>query len=903
MNGAGPYPVLDALAPGVTIITVNKRLARALHREHALRARAAGQTVWETPDILPWRAWLQRGWEALLHGAALGRAGLPGMLLDPLQERVLWTDIVRGSPGTEGLLRADAAARLAIQAHALRAAWTAQHVAIDSASRDVRAFLDWSRSFDARCRAEGWVDAARLPDLLAAAWRDGVLPPPPALHFEGFDEFTPQQQRLCDALAAAGTRIVRESLPARTASGTREVFRDAEAEAFAAARWARRCLEMGAGGGSIAIVAPDLGACRGTLLRMLDEVLDPASILPGRAPEHPLYDVSLGEPLAAWPVVHAALTALELTDAAVALSSVGALLRSPFFAGADSEMTARGLLDARLRRKGMARMTVDELRSAAAGEGAQRCEILAALLGRWQRGVRALPERLAPSAWAERLLHLLHTLGWPGERALDSREFQTVEAWRELVSRLAVLDPVRSSITLGEARALLAGMARERVFQPEGVEDAPIQVLGMLEAAVMRFDHLWVLGMHDGAWPPAPDPNPFLPLALQRQLGVPGATPEGELMRARRLLGRLCASAPAPRFSSAAVEEDRALRVSPLLDGLPARRETSGTADVPGPRYRRLIHEAARLERFGDAAGAPFSAGEAPGGSKLFQYQAQCPFRAYAELRLHARPLDEPLPGPDASLRGTIMHRALDLLWRELGDSARLHAIGEAELDALLGRVAEEALSDAQRHYTAKLLEVERWRLQRRLRDWLQIERLREPFAVAQLEQEQRLTVAGLQVSLRVDRLDRLLADGRPVLIDYKTGAVDPKQWFGERPAEPQLPLYSLALDGDDLAALLYGSLKPDAIGYVGVTAGDGVIDARGVRNHETMSVRDGEDWEAQRRFWRAALERLAEDFRAGRAAVDPLDPGRTCRYCGLHALCRIGDGAMPVDDPSEAEA
>lgn len=902
MNGARSYPALAALAPGVTIVTVNKRLARALHREHARRARATGHVVWETPDILPWRAWLQRGWEALLHGAALGRAELPGMLLDPLQERVLWADIVRGSPATEGLLRADAAARLAIEAHALRAAWIPQDAAIDSGSRDVRAFLDWSRGFDARCRAEGWVDAARLPDLLAVAWRDGLLPPPPALRFEGFDDFTPQQQRLCDALAAAGTRIVRESLPAGTVEGAREVFRDAEAEAFAAARWARHRLEQADGDdASIAIVAPDLGACRGPLLRTLDEVLDPAAILPGRAPEHPLYDVSLGEPLAAWPVVHAALIALELTDDTIALSSVGALLRSPFFAGADREMTARGLLDARLRRKGMARMTVDELRSAAAGQGAApRCEILATLLGRWQREVRALPERLAPSAWAERLLHLLHALGWPGERALDSREFQTVEAWRELVSRLAVLDPIRSSISLGEARALLAGMAQERVFQPEGVEDAPIQVLGVLEAAVMRFDHLWVLGMHDGAWPPAPDPNPFLPLALQRQLGVPGATPEGELRRARRLLGRLCASAPAPRFSSAAIEEDRALRVSPLLDDLPAPQDASTVAEVPAPRYRRLIHAAARLERHDDARGVPFSASEAPGGSKLFQYQAQCPFRAYAELRLHARPLDEPQPGPDASLRGTIMHRALDLLWRELGDSARLHAIDEAELEALLARVAGEALADVRRHYTGRLLEVERWRLQRRLRDWLQIERSREPFQVAQLEQEQRLTVGGLQVSLRVDRLDRLLADGRPVLIDYKTGTVDPKHWFGERPVEPQLPLYSLALVGDDLAALLYGSLKPDAIGYVGVTAGDGVIDARGVRPHEAVAVRDAEDWEAQRRFWRTALERLAGDFSAGRAAVDPLDPPRTCRYCGLHTLCRIGDGAMPVDDPSD---
>jgi probable DNA repair protein len=902
LTGADAYRALGALAPGVTVVTVNKRLARALQREHAVRERAAGRTAWETPDILPWRAWLQRSWEALLHGAALGTgnraADLPGMLLDPLQERVLWSDIVRRSPTGEGLLRPEAAARLAIEAHALRAAWIPETTRIDASSRDVRAFLDWSRSFDMRCRDEGWIDAARLPDLLADAWKRGALPLPPVLYLAGFDELTLQQRRLFDMLAGAGTRIIAEPLPEESAAGTLEVFNDVEAESFAAACWARRCLERsGHGGGRIAIVTPEPGP----LLRMLDEVLDPVSILPGRAPEHPLYDVSLGEPLADWPVVRAALTALELTAGTIALTEAGALLRSPFLAGAETEMTARGLLDARLRRQGMTRVSVDDLISAASKEGPQRCDILVTTLRLWRRELRGLPERMAPSAWAERVLHLLHVLGWPGERPLDSREYQTVEAWRELVSRLSSLDRIRPALSLGETRALLAGMAAERIFQPEGAEDAPIQVLGMLEAAVMRFDHLRVLGMHDGAWPPVPDPNPFLPLALQRQLGIPGTTPEGELGRARRLLDRLRAAAPEPRFSHAAHEGDRELRVSPLVDGMPAPQPE---AQVAAPLFRTHIHDAARLERHVDAAGTPFAGVEAPGGTKLFQYQAQCPFRAYAALRLEARPLDDPEPGPDARLRGTIMHRALDLLWRELGGSARLHALADSELEALLAQAVDGALDEFQRHYTRNLLEVERGRLRRRLREWLEIERARMPFEVEQLEEEQQLTVGGLRISMRIDRVDRLSADGRPVLIDYKTGKTEPKDWFGERPAEPQLPLYSLALGNEDVAGLLYGSLKPGSIGYVGVTDEDGIIiDAKGVRSHEQLTCRDGEDWEAQRMFWKDALERLARDFRAGCATVDPLDPPASCRYCGLETLCRIGDGAAPVDDAPEAEA
>ena len=44
-----------------------------------------------------------------------------------------------------------------------------------------------------------------------------------------------------------------------------------------------------------------------------------------------------------------------------------------------------------------------------------------------------------------------------------------------------------------------------------------------------------------------------------------------------------------------------------------------------------------------------------------------------------------------------------------------------------------------------------------------------------------------------VDRLDRLPGGGYAI-IDYKTGAVSPAQWEGDRPDAPQLPLYAATL-------------------------------------------------------------------------------------------------------------
>jgi len=54
---------------------------------------------------------------------------------------------------------------------------------------------------------------------------------------------------------------------------------------------------------------------------------------------------------------------------------------------------------------------------------------------------------------------------------------------------------------------------------------------------------------------------------------------------------------------------------------------------------------------------------------------------------------------------------------------------------------------------------------------------------------------------------------------------------------------------------------------------------------------------------WRAGIEQLAHDFVAGRAAVDPRDPPRTCDRCGLHTLCRIQETLVVVGTEEDPDA
>jgi len=60
------------------------------------------------------------------------------------------------------------------------------------------------------------------------------------------------------------------------------------------------------------------------------------------------------------------------------------------------------------------------------------------------------------------------------------------------------------------------------------------------------------------------------------------------------------------------------------------------------------------------------------------------------------------------------------------------------------------------------------------------------------------------------------------------------------------------------------------------------------------------EGWAAQVQQWRTVLERLAEEYVRGEAAVDPLP--KVCERCDLAMLCRIRerDGMEDLQDDDQ---
>jgi probable DNA repair protein len=616
----------------------------------------------------------------------------------------------------------------------------------------------------------------------------------------------------------------------------------------------------------------------------------------------PLFNLSLGEPLDAWPLVDAAFAILELAVGPLAFDRASRLMRSPFLDGGEAELSQRARLDAALRRIAPASVSLTRLRqSMSQARGAPECPRLTRLLDRVAEAARE-SARAAPHEWARRFTRILAAAGFPGERTLDSVEYQTLEKWREALSSLAALGVVSASWSGGEARARLQRLCGETVFQPKSGA-APVQVLGLLESVGLAFDHLWVSGLTEDTWPIAARPQPLIAPALQRKAGIPQASPEASLEVDRAITQAWKASAAEVVFSSARADGDRELLASPLLADV--ERIDADALAIPAYALLRDAlyhagHTKGAISTRHDDMGPLLGTGPARGGTAVLADQAACPFRAFAHYRLDARALERPEPGLGPPERGQLLHAMMAHLWKALKDQRTLAATDEAGLATLIAQAAAHAVERVRRDRPGRLegrfAELERERLAGIARDWLAIERGRPPFSVEVTEGEMPLSAGSLALRGRIDRIDHL-EDGGLAVIDYKSGRVSVAAWMGERPDDAQLPLYALAAGEGDVRAVAYARLKTGDLGFAGVArdgeAIPGVKDVAGTRSAKGLAA----SWTDLIAMWRREVDRLGENFASGDAKVDPKNLLATCERCDLKTLCRVHERLSPLDE------
>jgi len=855
----------------------------------------AGQAVWRTPPALTVGQWLATlADEALLCGIG----DLPSAL-DPFAERLLWEKVIAESldSASAPLFDIQGMAASALEAHALCRIWKISPAA-GQGGDESRLFAAWQAEFIRRCEAGGWLDQTGLQLRILTLIEAGYFKLAPVIAFAGFDRFTPLENRLQAALLARGTQI--EAAPAVDAQGSSArvlALADSNAECAAVAAWAKAMLQVRPAA-RLGIVAPDLAGVRDRLEFQLDDALHPALIRPDAAEVPRCFNFSLGRALADVPLIRVALDLLALGNARTKVEQgrLSALLLAGSWAAAESEADGRARLDAALRRDLPYFTTlpaVIRLAGRMAENEAPLCPHSVAALEAFVEVAGNAGRRQRPGQWAAVFRNCLQAAGWPGERPLSSHEFQAWQAFGEVLESFGRFDALLGALHQSEAVRRLTQLCRQRIFQPETRGQPAIQVLGVLESAGLAFDALWVMGMNDDLWPPAPRPNPLLPAEALRAAGAAHASAEVELDFARRVHARLLAAAPEIHFSYALADGSRTLRPSPLLAGLPRSEEVPAESRSLA---QQLATEAGHAcTQLADAIAPPVGIGEkVSGGSWLLRAQAICPAWAYYQFRLGGEAMDEAVEGLDPAARGTLVHEALEAFWKTLGGSRALAALDETALQQAIANAVREALAsfelDRRLVLPARFRELEAGRLEKLLAIWLAVEAKRSlDFEVIACEAPAEVDIEGIKVRMVVDRIDRL-ADGRQIIIDYKTGAtIDIKNWAETRITEPQLPIYA-ALVNDEVAAVVFAKVLPDRPAFTGVADEKDLLPGvQGVGDDKQKIFDPAEfpDWIAVITHWREHLHAVAREVKEGRAGVMFSDE-KALQYCEVLPLLRL---------------
>ena len=871
------------LERGGTVVVPSRQRAHALGLAYAAAQLARGRRAWASPDALPLEGWLSREIERY---AAAG-AGGPRVprLLSRAEEWLLWRqctadatgglDLVNRASLAESLRHASAlAAELGIEPRAIRA----------DAGTEAALLATVQRAVLQRCKE---LDAVPLSAAVSSLPCIGDERP---IVLAGF---IPPSRRLQSIIRARLQRGYETSLPPAEGAAARrrpQVVRPADEreELDRIAEWCRERLAAQADA-RLLILLPGSAGRRERLAALIRQAVDP------RAESASLFGIEGGQPLARIPMVAHALDSLTLlAGEALGIESVFEWLRAPWWAEPGPPERAR--LDLWLRERGRLRLDLLSLLSAlrrAPAAVAVPARVLAAGLERAVGLVRGAGPG-TPREWSERFrAALLEGLGWPGARARGSSEQQTLARFHELLEELGQLSTAARTITAGVAVQWLLEIASRTPYRPSD-DDAAVTLSPTYADPVVQYDGVWVAGLTAEGFPQPVAPDPFLPLEAQVAAGWSAATAAGRLEEARALFAGWRSAADELVLSAPARAEDIELLPSPLLE------EWRTTAKPP--KRRAPIWLPARLHRSGllaewrDEAGIAWSPQlPLPSGTRSLELQNQCPFRAYAQLRLGSGELGAPEPGIAPDVRGQLLHAALQRFWEQVGDSRGLLALSAQECAEWVATCVEGAAdaldAGGEEALPRPALARECRRTVRLIAKLLDIERDRAPFRVRHTEYASRLRLAGQELRLRIDRLDAL-ASGGTAILDYKSGRRIGGDWYGDRPSHPQLLAY-LAAVGEGVVAMATVNVTAREVRFDGIAASEGLLPkVAGVRASEGQPQ---DAWPAHVREWRALVERLASAFAAGQAVVDP-KPG-ACDFCPVSSVCRVGDTITEVED------
>jgi len=408
--------------------------------------------------------------------------------------------------------------------------------------------------------------------------------------------------------------------------------------------------------------------------------------------------------------------------------------------------------------------------------------------------------------------------------------------------------------------AALAGRVVRRPSRP----GTRVRILGLLEARLTTSDRVVLGGLVEGSWPPESKSDAWLSRPMRLALGLD--LPERRIGLSAHDFAQML-GAPEVFLSHAAKIGGAPTVPSRFLQRLGAVAGARWKAVVArGDDYLAWARELDRPERI---TPAPQPAPKPPRAVRPMRLSVtdienwlRDPYTIYARYILRLVPLDAVDVAPGAAERGSVIHAAI-------GDFTTLYAAG------LPPEPVRELIALGRRHFAA----LEDFP-EARAFWWPRFERIARWFAGWELQRRPAIAAIGAEIrgeiaiplkdgafTLRgiADRIERN-ADGRYVILDYKTGSARTERQVRTGLA-PQLTLEAAILRNGGFKDFPAGASVAE-LGYVLLKGG--------ARPGEPKPIRftDGTpDTQADRALQKLAelARRFADDSEPYRSLVHPM--------------------------------
>lgn len=607
---------------------------------------------------------------------------------------------------------------------------------------------------------------------------------------------------ITDQWLAEGPKL--PDLPSETEGLTLIEAPSERAEALAIALILRQAAEVGQ---RAALVSPDRN-----LTRRVTAALDRWGIRP---------DDSAGRPLALSAPGRMLRQVTGLFGQRLTVDMALALMKHPLTFTGRGQTFGRGQhliltreYELHARRHGPAFPTAESLAAWAAASGLAGAEKWAALIGTALCG----HDTAGPMPLAEfvaRHLEVTRSLarGFAdvGDGGLWDKEagIKALEAVTDLQAEAGVAGILTPADYASLFRAVLN---RYEVRETETVHPG-IMIWGTLEARVQGADLVILGGLNDGVWPAQPPPDPWLNRAMRKEAGL--LLPERKIGLSAHDYQQAVAAptvmlSRAVRGAEAETVPSRWLnRLVNLMEGLPERHGPEALEAMRARGQVWLDQAAAFDTPVGEAVPATRPSPRPPVAARPKQLSVteiktliRDPYAIYAKHVLRLRPLDPLRPEADPRLRGVVLHEIMEGFVRDRA----------ATREDLL-RIADDVLARRVAWPLARAI----WRSR--------IEKAADAFLAFSastggdpvlLEERGAARLEGLEFTLtgKPDRIDRL-ADGRLLVIDYKTG--NPPTPDEQKHFDKQLLLAAAMAERGAFPGLDPGEVA--RVAYVGVKA------------------------------------------------------------------------------------